>query len=607
MYELIIKRKKKETQSFISNYNNSENTINKFSLILEENIILNNKDILCCTNYKDNIIIGTEDKSIKIYNIKENKLYSIDNAHNGSIYSLIILNNKLLSCSSDRTIKVWDIENKKLLLTFLGHENHVYGLHKITENLFISFSLDRTIKIWDLNLKKILRVIKTNNSSPICINTTKEYIFAGLGNGNINIYDLKTGKIIKEFNAHNDTINSIVISDKYFFSTGRDRLIKVWNNNFTLKKEFLAHKSVIWKLLINSNILISISDDKNIKLWDTNTFDNLENIQVHSDWISDISNDNKNIYTVSGDGTLSILNKIPYYNCSKINLEKENIEKSPFESNHEYNNKVNIIEKEFEKRLIDYEYISIGNIQLIFDEYNLENQIIKIKSNITCDKIIKKLQIKKSFINNIQIDLGIAKEIYKTNKILDLYIRFFNFQEYKFYMIFKSNLFELDFNNEISEEEKSLSIKTARLQISALRPNQNSKELDLAIKEGTLLSLGDTFKNPFETYEQFIIRMKEKLIKKEIYNIGKVELSAINYSIENNSFPFLANINLEKILNIIECQKNFHGQIFIEKEKAKSLFENNKIQNLYIQFIENNKSIGFYLFIYFNNELFYVF
>jgi WD40 repeat protein len=607
MYELIIKRKKKENRNFILENNKfSQNIIKNFTVVLDKNIILNERDILCCINYKNNIIVGTEDRDIKIYNVYENKLYSISNAHNGAIYSLIILNDKLLSCSSDRTIKVWDIQKKELLITFLGHESHVYGLHKITENLFISFSLDKTIKIWDLSLRKIIKVIRTNENSPMCVNNTKEFIFAGLGNGNINIYELKTGKIIKELNAHSDTVNSITIFNKYFFSAGRDKQIKVWNNNFELEKEFIAHKSVIWKIIIDGNRLISISDDKTIKLWDIITFNNLDTLQIHYDWISDICNDNKNIYTSSGDGSISILNKKPYYDCSKINLEKENIEKSPFESNDEYNNRINVIQKEFEKRLIDYEYINVGNIQLIFDEYNLETQILKVNSIITCEKIIKKYQLKRTFINKIKVNPEIAKELYNDNKLLELYVRFFSSKEYKFYMIFKSNLFELDYNNQI-EEEKSLSIKTARLQIKSLKPNQDSKILDLDVKDGNLLSLSDTFKNPFETYEEFIERMKKKFIKNEIYSIGKVELLAKDYSIENKSFPFFASITAEKILNIIECPKNFHGQIFIDKNKAKSLFENSKFQNLYIQFIDNNQNISFYLFILFNNQLFYVF
>ncbi|GIW22318.1 MAG: hypothetical protein KatS3mg068_1325 [Candidatus Sericytochromatia bacterium] len=607
MHELIIKRKNKYKKNFLSSSGNYENLIKVFTLSLEENILLSKKDILCCLNYKDNIIIGTEDGTIKIYNINLNNLYTFESAHNSSIYSLIILDGKLLSCSSDRTIKVWDIENKKLLLTFLGHENHVYGLHKITENIFISYSLDRTIKMWDLNLKKIIKVIKNLESSPMCLDNTKEFIFVGLGNGNINIYELKTFKLINQFQAHNETINSIAISDKYIFSAGRDRYIKIWDDEFNLSKEILAHKSVIWKLLIDSSRLISVSDDKQIKLWDLNNFDNVDTLQVHSDWVSDLCSDGKNIYTVSGDGTLSILNKIPYYDCSKINLEKEKIEKSPFETLEEYQNKVNSIEKEFENRIINYEYINIGNIELIFDSYNLQDNSIQVKAYITCDKFLKYFQIKKELLTIIKIDLELAKEIYKLKTQLHLYVRFFKITDYKFYLIFKSNLIELDFKNQVLEEEKLLGIKTARLQIKPLKPDEKSLKLNIALKDGNLLNLGDTFKTPFETYEEFILRMKEKFIKKEAYIIGKADFSAINYSIENNSFSFIGNITVEKILNIIDFQKTFHGQIFIEKNKAKSLFENNKIQNLYIQFIENSKNIYFYLLIHFSNEIFYVF
>ena len=68
-------------------------------------------------------------------------------AHSSDITSIIINENKILSGSDDKTIKIWDLDSGKLLNTLIGHTSSIHAL-TIHNSKIISGSNDKTIKIW---------------------------------------------------------------------------------------------------------------------------------------------------------------------------------------------------------------------------------------------------------------------------------------------------------------------------------------------------------------------------------------------------------------------------------------------------------------------------
>jgi len=64
----------------------------------------------------------------------------------------------IISGSDDSTLKVWDIETGKLLHTLKGHSSSVTAV-VLTENgrRVISSSHDKTIKLWDIESGKLIK------------------------------------------------------------------------------------------------------------------------------------------------------------------------------------------------------------------------------------------------------------------------------------------------------------------------------------------------------------------------------------------------------------------------------------------------------------------
>ena len=104
------------------------------------------------------IVVCGESKDISIFSInyeqKEWKLnIKVENAHQDEIYDICEINNNILvSCSNDNTIKIWKMkQNNTLSLksTLNTHTGYVAKVILLSMGRFASCSSDNSVKIWN--------------------------------------------------------------------------------------------------------------------------------------------------------------------------------------------------------------------------------------------------------------------------------------------------------------------------------------------------------------------------------------------------------------------------------------------------------------------------
>ena len=101
------------------------------------------------------IATGSFDSTVKIWDLKEERVKLTLSGHTSAIYSLAKLNHQLIaSGSADQTIKIWDYANSNgsLIQTLTDHSSVVMSLVSLNDSFFLSGSLGffATIKLWDL-------------------------------------------------------------------------------------------------------------------------------------------------------------------------------------------------------------------------------------------------------------------------------------------------------------------------------------------------------------------------------------------------------------------------------------------------------------------------
>ena len=72
--------------------------------------------------------------------------------HSDSVWSLqLVANNKLASGSEDKSIKIWNVETGVCIRTLTGHRETIYSLHLLSNNRLASETCDKAIKLWNVD------------------------------------------------------------------------------------------------------------------------------------------------------------------------------------------------------------------------------------------------------------------------------------------------------------------------------------------------------------------------------------------------------------------------------------------------------------------------
>lgn len=201
---------------------------------------------------------------VKLYDITSGVL--LQNIHFDAILPeanyISTANNILAIASYDKTI-LYDIINNTVLHTFdIGLS--IY----LTNNVLVGLS-ENYIKIYDLKTYELLWQIESEDAFTLLIYNDM-LIYGGDGNDyNINIFDMKTGKIQQILKGHTLGIQSLLVHNDILISGSIDNTIKFWDIATGINtKTLYGHTERITSLAIKDNYLISGDWDSKILIWD---------------------------------------------------------------------------------------------------------------------------------------------------------------------------------------------------------------------------------------------------------------------------------------------------------------------------------------------------
>ena len=224
-------------------------------------------------------MIGDTNGQIKIYNSSPLSLVNSFKAHSYQINRIKqspFNTNYVATSSEDKTVKIWNVSssiNWTLIRTYSQHTSQVYALEWLDNDTLASAGYtDQTIKLWSPTTGQTKRTIQTNQwVFSLKLLNTNIHLAAGLGNGDINIYNINDGNLVSSLKGHTSNVYDLVqISNELLASSSLDKTVRIWNlTNNTCKFTLTGHTSgVIGLKQITPSILASGSWDKTIKLWD---------------------------------------------------------------------------------------------------------------------------------------------------------------------------------------------------------------------------------------------------------------------------------------------------------------------------------------------------
>ncbi|MEI6428624.1 MAG: hypothetical protein WCO45_09605 [Pseudanabaena sp. ELA607] len=285
------------------------------------------------TKGKKLVISGSNDQTIRVYNIESNgeldyEIFQLKD-HNNNISSIVCSpdGQLIISGSLDKTIGVWNFERRKKILTLAGHTEDINAVAiSVDSKLVISGSSDKTIKVFNLETGKEVTSLAghTDKVTAVVISPNGKQIISSSVDETLKIWDLeKNINVLKpeveEKNntslSHNNSLEAIIITPdgKQGISASVDGIIKIWNLEkiqeiLTLKSQNASIKKLI--VTPNSEYLISVFANNLAIVWDLKLGKELLTLSIYGDSNHGfaITPDSKYLIVISSEKTLEIWN-----------------------------------------------------------------------------------------------------------------------------------------------------------------------------------------------------------------------------------------------------------------------------------------------------------
>jgi eukaryotic-like serine/threonine-protein kinase len=196
----------------------------------------------------------------------------------GPLWSLAVSKDgKNLAMGTDEgTVKYWDIAGEKVLWTLNAHKAPVWTLALSPQGNFLATGSDdgRAI-VWDVNTQKEVHVFAHSGGvRTVAFDPAGKRLLTGVRNGTVKVWDIDLGKEIPlEIAGHSGPIGAVAYAPdgKTLASASGDKTIKLWDASTGKEKLTLhGHQAAVYAIAFapNGRHLVSGSWDKTVRLWD---------------------------------------------------------------------------------------------------------------------------------------------------------------------------------------------------------------------------------------------------------------------------------------------------------------------------------------------------
>ena len=187
---------------------------------------------------KSYLVSGANDKLIKIWDLEKNICLFTLEGHSDVISSIIQFNknyenfdcNQIISCSQDRTIKFWDISSEKCIYSIdQAHNNSIYSMILLKNGEVFVTGGYTEIKFWNIKNKECKTMFTDNNVGVFSMVELNDGRLATANFKYINIWSIEEKKLVYTLEAHKSYITCMIILKNMKLGTcADDGIIKIW-------------------------------------------------------------------------------------------------------------------------------------------------------------------------------------------------------------------------------------------------------------------------------------------------------------------------------------------------------------------------------------------
>ncbi|KAI9323876.1 WD40-repeat-containing domain protein [Dichotomocladium elegans] len=272
-------------------------------------MLIGHQKAVYCLQFDQNMLVtGSQDRKIKIWDLKTYQCIGTLKGHQGSVFCLKYKDNILVSGSSDSTVVVWDINHLRPIKQLKGHTNGVTAVCFDDQHI-ISASKDKTIRIWDFATGQLVRIITGHDGPVNSIELEGDRLVSGSGDSTLRMWDIRTGTCIRKFVGHEHGVTCIRFDGTRIVSGSNDQTIKVWDAETGLNTMTLyGHTGLVRSLQFDHEKIVSSGYDRTVRVWSISTGDCLLSFESsQSSWVFDAKFDKSRIISARQDSAVLVM------------------------------------------------------------------------------------------------------------------------------------------------------------------------------------------------------------------------------------------------------------------------------------------------------------
>ncbi|KAG5642882.1 hypothetical protein DXG03_001924 [Asterophora parasitica] len=148
------------------------------------------------------LFTGSRDRTVREWNLTTGLVERVvSGVHSGSVLSICIHGGYLASAGSDNRVVIWDLEKNKLHKVLADHSDSVLCV-RFDDVKLVSCSKDHTVRTYCFPDMTPKFVLAAHRAAVNAVSISDDLIASGSGDKSIKVWEAKTGKLLRTFDAH---------------------------------------------------------------------------------------------------------------------------------------------------------------------------------------------------------------------------------------------------------------------------------------------------------------------------------------------------------------------------------------------------------------------
>ncbi|XP_030643248.1 zinc finger protein 106 [Chanos chanos] len=266
------------------------------------------------------------DRTVRIFDLMSHKCVAVLEGHSTKVNCLLVshglgLPHRLYTGSSDQTIRCYNITTREFLEQ-LCLPDRVLCLHSRWRVLYAGLA-NGSVVTFNLKTNKQLDVFDCHGPRAVsCLATAQEgarcVLLVGSYDSTISVRDARSGLLLRTLEGHTKTVLCMKVVNDVVFSGSSDQSVHAHNiHTGELVKIYKGHNHAVTVVDILGKVMVTACLDKLVRVYELQSHDRLQVYGGHTDMVMCMVIHKSMIYTGCYDGSIRAvrLNLMQNYRC----------------------------------------------------------------------------------------------------------------------------------------------------------------------------------------------------------------------------------------------------------------------------------------------------